>query len=78
MNDADIEMFEMEQVGRAIRAARRAGRCTHGYAFGYLPVPIYPQQIGLRPGQLACGDGCGTVFDSDDAWVAAMDAAIGY
>lgn len=75
--DADFEMREMEEIGDAIAAARKAGRCTHGSAVGYLPVPAYPEQEGLTPGQLRCTQGCGEVFESDQDWYDAMNEAIG-
>jgi len=77
-NDADIEQWEMDQVGRAVAAAHRAGRCTHGSAVGYSVKRYYPEQEGLRPGQSRCRSGCKAVFDSDEAWHAAMNEAIGY
>lgn len=75
--DADIEQWEMEQAGAAIAAARKAGRCAHQSVVGYLPVPVYPEQEGLRPGEQKCTDGCGEVFASDQDWYDAMDAAVG-
>ena len=69
---ADMEQAEME-------AAERAGRCTHGSAAGYHDPPLYPEQHGLKPGQLACTKhtgGCQAVFDSDEDWHAAMHAAV--
>jgi hypothetical protein len=74
--DADLEMAEMAAAGNALHAARKAGRCVHAGAVGYLPDPVYPEQVGLKPGQLRCTDGCGQVFASDEDWLAAMDAAI--
>jgi hypothetical protein len=74
--DADMEMAEMAAVGNAIARARRAGRCAHQSSVGYLPKPVYPEQEGLKPGQSRCTEGCGRVFDSDEDWYAAMDAAI--
>ena len=73
--DADLEQYEMERVGAAIAAARRAGRCTHGSAVGYLAKPVYEEQRGLRKGQVRCFD-CKAVFDSDEEWHAAMEEAI--
>ena len=74
--DADAEMASMTRVGNAMARAERAGRCTHGSAVGYRKPAVYPEQEGLTPGQSRCTGGCGQVFDSDDAWYAAMDAAI--
>lgn len=85
---ADAEMAELARAGRAIDRARKAGRCTHGSAAGYRQPPVYPEQHGLRKGQLRCTNpdftppghpdwqGCGAVFDSEQHWHAAMDAAI--
>jgi hypothetical protein len=74
--DADIEQYEMEQVGNAIYRAEQRGICTHGSAVGYLPDPVYPEQEELKPGELKCTKGCGRVFENDAAWYDAMDAAI--
>jgi hypothetical protein len=85
--DVDLEMAAMAAVGDAIAAARNAGRCAHQSAVGYLSPPCYPEQEGLRPGQLRCTDpfpggapegwrGCGAVFDGDDDWDNAMNDAI--
>lgn len=74
--DADIEMWEMSQIGNAIGRAEARGVCCHTGVVGYLPEPVYPEQVGLRPGQSRCRDGCGTVFYSDDDWITAMMDAI--
>lgn len=74
--DARIEQAEMEQMGHMVDAALAAGRCIHGSAVGYLSPPVYPAQEGLKAGQLRCTSGCGTVFDSDEDWYAAMDDAL--
>jgi hypothetical protein len=74
--DADLAQAEMERAGNAFHAARKAGRCVHGGAVGYLPDPVYPEQVGLKPGQLRCTDGCGAVFASDEDWLAAIDQAV--
>lgn len=77
--DADLELAEGAAMGDAIHAARQRGVCPHQSAVAYRKPPAYPAQEGLRPGQLRCTDpdpgGCGRVFDSDEDWVAAMDAA---
>lgn len=76
--DADIQMAEMEAVGNRFHYWQRRGVCQHGSAAGYLADPCYPEQIGLKPGQVACTEhtsGCNAVFDSDDEWYEAMDAA---
>lgn len=77
--DADLEMAQWDAAGRAIDAARKAGRCTHLGTVGYVGKVFYPEQEGLKPGQLACTEhtnGCNAVFGSDDEWYAAMDDAV--
>ncbi|KUN57279.1 hypothetical protein AQJ46_47870 [Streptomyces canus] len=69
--DADLIQAEMEATARRLAAHEKAGFCTHQSAVGCIPEPVYKEQIGLRPGQLRCTDGCGTVFESDEAWDAA-------
>lgn len=76
--DADVEMAEARQIGAAIARQRAKGVCCHLSAVGYLAEPVYPEQIGLKPGQLRCTDGCGEVFASDEDWWAAMGYAAGY
>lgn len=78
--DADMQMAEMQRVGNAIDAARKAGHCTHQSVVGYAGQVYYPEQEGLQPGQVACTEhvnGCKAVFESDDAWFEAMKNAIG-
>jgi hypothetical protein len=75
--DADIEQARMEAIGARFAAAEAAGVCTHGRAVGYIDPPVYPEQAGLRPGELRCASGCGEVFRSDAEWIAATHAAIG-
>lgn len=76
--DADLEMADMAAAGDAIAAARKAGRCAHQSAVGYAPKGHrhYPEQEGLKRGQVRCTDGCGRVFASDEDWYAAMDEAV--
>lgn len=74
--DADLEQAEMERAGAAIWAAKQRGICTHSGAVSYLDPPLYPEQVGLRPGQLRCTDGCNRLFDSEEDWFAAMEEAI--
>jgi hypothetical protein len=73
--DADMEMTEMVAAGNAIARARKAGRCCHTSAVGYISPAVYPEQEGLKPGQSRCTEGCGAVFESDQDWYEAMDAA---
>lgn len=73
--DTDLEMAGMRAAGNAVAAARKAGRCPHQGAAGYLAG----EDRGLKPGQLRCNDngqGCGAVWDSDEDWYTAMDKAI--
>lgn len=74
--DADLEQAAWEREGRAVRAAQRAGRCTHGSAVGYRKPAYYPEQEGLRPGEHRCTAGCGEVFASDADWHRAITRAV--
>lgn len=74
--DADVETWEMNQVGAAMLQAQKAGRCCHNSAVGYIPKPVFPEQEGLKPGQLRCTDGCGILFESDEDWINAMRYAL--
>jgi hypothetical protein len=70
--DADLLLAGMNALGDAIHAARARGVCCHQSAQGHQAG----QADGLRPGQVRCTDGCGRVFDGDEAWWAAMDEAV--
>ncbi|MEV0236825.1 hypothetical protein [Nonomuraea sp. NPDC050786] len=75
--DADLEQAAMEREGNRLAALRRRGICTHGSVVGYVGKVIYPEQEGLKPGQSRCTEGtngCKRVFNSDEEWVAAMEA----
>lgn len=74
--EADSVMAEMALAGNVIARTRKAGRCAHQGAAGYMPGATRPQQAGLKPGQSRCTDGCGAVFASDQDWYDAMDAAV--
>lgn len=79
--DADLELADMVATGNAMDAARRRGICCHGSTVGYLPPgqQCYPEQAGLKKGQQACTEhtgGCTAVFEGNDHWIAAMDAAL--
>lgn len=76
--DADVEMAEAAAIGNAIARQRANGVCCHQSAVGYLAEPVYPEQVGLQPGQLRCTDGCGQVFASDEDWWNSMSYAVGY
>ena len=70
--DADIEQAEFEAEGRRLAALKRRGVCTHGSAVGFSGTVTYPEQEGLKVGQMRCTDGCGRVFESDEAWMEAV------
>lgn len=75
--DADIEMAMYAREARAMEAARARGVCQHQSSVG-LPDSgkiFYPEQRLLKRGQVACTEGCGTIFDSEDEWVRAMQEA---
>ncbi len=74
--EVDAEMASMDAVGRAVDRARDQGKCLHLSAVGYLPEPVYPEQVGLTPGQSRCTEGCKRVFADDDEWRDAMDEAL--
>ena len=79
---ARIEKFEAgaeaRNVGNAIARQEAKGVCCHQGVVGYLAEPVYPEQIGLSPGQVRCTDGCGAVFASEDDWFAAMGYALDF
>ena len=78
IQEADILMAEYAAEAADFQAARDAGRCTHNSTVG-LPDSgkvYYPEQEGLKPGQVACTSGCGEVFDDEDDWYDAMMAAV--
>jgi hypothetical protein len=72
VSDADIEQAQLEAAGRRLSALQQQGVCVHGSVVGYRQPPIYPEQEDLQPGQVACTGGCGRVFESDEAWLAAI------
>jgi hypothetical protein len=63
-HDADAEMAELESVGRAHSAARKAGRCTHGWWQGR-------QSDGVQ----TCLH-CGAMFQGEAELFAAQRAAV--
>lgn len=75
--DADIEQAEFEAEGNRIAALRRRGVCTHDSGVSYRDPAVYPEQEGLKPGQLRCTDGCGRVFNSEADWHDARNEALG-
>jgi hypothetical protein len=74
--DADLEMAQMAEVGEQMRSQQARGICQHNSAVRYTPTIFYPEQIGLKPGQLRCTDGCGEVFADDEDWDRAMESAL--
>ncbi len=76
IQDADIEQAEWEREACQSHAARLRGICQHNSAVSYRVPVVYPEQVGLRPGEMRCTEGCKRVFGSDEEWVDAMrDAA---
>jgi hypothetical protein len=75
IRDADIEMAEMHEVGNRIAALERQGVCVHTSWFGYHRPIYYPEQEGLRPGQVRCAH-CKTIFDSEDDLLEAYGEAL--
>lgn len=75
-SDADIEQAEWQALGASIGRLRARGVCLHLSAIAYRSPALYPEQVGLLPGQVRCTDGCGTVFASDAAWDEAMRDAL--
>ncbi|MFF7250502.1 hypothetical protein ACFZBU_42305 [Embleya sp. NPDC008237] len=69
----DLEMAAMAAVGDRMAELKHAGVCPHGSAQGFREDLGDPE---LRPGQLRCTDTCRRIFNSDDDWYAAMDAAL--
>lgn len=66
--DADIEMAELTELGHRIGDLNRQGICTHN---GWVSRPAngqiyYPVQAELKPGQVACSEECGRIFDSEE------------
>lgn len=78
IQDADIEMLELDETARHIQALERRGICTHGRAVGLSESGriFYPEQVGLKPGQVRCITGCGQVFESDEDWQEEMYAVL--
>ncbi|MGR6921258.1 hypothetical protein ACU635_44040 [[Actinomadura] parvosata] len=76
-HDADLEQAAMEREGDRLAALRAQGICTHSSGVMYRNPPVYPEQVGLRPGQSRCTEGtggCEFVANSDAEWFAAVDA----
>ncbi|MFK0047749.1 hypothetical protein ACIQU4_27410 [Streptomyces sp. NPDC090741] len=71
--DVDLEMAEMHAAADAWHAVRDRGYCNHGSATGYRNPPVYEVQKLLKPGQLICTAGCGTIFTDDEDWYAQLD-----
>lgn len=76
--DADIEMAEMTREANRLARLEAQGICTHqgvqgrGDGKGPLPGGFYrEEQRDIPVGHLKC-HGCGELFESDEAWYAAM------
>ena len=74
--DAVLEQAEMDAAGDAYHAAlaryRRTGDpkdCPHGSGYGYRNPPVYPEQEGLRPGEVRCHH-CHMAMTEADFWAA--------
>lgn len=81
IQDADIEMAQYEAEARRLRRLESQGICTHqgvqgrGDGKGPLPGGLYREsQRDIPKGHLKC-HGCGTLFESDEAWFAASEIA---
>lgn len=71
--EADLLQRQYEQESREFSKMQAAGFCMHNSWVG-LPSDgpsIYPEQEGLTGSQVRCTAGCGQVFESDEAIVAA-------
>lgn len=70
IQDDDILMAEFAEEARRLQYLEKQGICVHGSAVG-LPdngMIYYPEQVGLKRGQVRCTAGCGQVFDSEEDW----------
>lgn len=69
--EADMEMAQLEAIGRRNDALRKRGICPHSYRTGRNAWnhTIYPQVAALSIGDELCND-CGVVIprDSPDNW----------
>ena len=66
--DADFEMRDLEAAAARDTALKARGICTHGWVQG---TP------GRQTGPVRClEEGCGKVFESDEAWLDARDEAL--
>lgn len=79
VRDADIEMAGYAAEANRLNRLRASGVCIHASACA-LPESgeiYYTEQVGLKPGQMACTEhtnGCTAVFDTEDEWHAARMA----
>lgn len=77
--DADLEQAQWTAEANRLHALRNQGVCTHSSSVS-LPDSgeiFYPEQEGLKPGEVACTEhtgGCTAVFPSQDAWFEAMQS----
>lgn len=69
IQDADIEMAELAEIGARIGRLEAAGVCTHESWVGRSATGEihYPEQIGLSGDQVRCTRKCKQVFANDDA-----------
>ena len=73
VQDADLEFAEMVRESNRLAAVRRSGVCIHSATCG-LPDNgkiYYAEQVGLKPGQIACFD-CDEVWESREDYLSAL------
>jgi hypothetical protein len=70
IQDADMQMAELEAEAAALSLARKRGACTHGSAVGLGSdgKAHYPQAEGLTGTQMRCWD-CEEVFADLEDWM---------
>lgn len=61
MNDADIQMAQIQSLANHESRLRKKGICAHGYRQGYTPTC----RPDLKPGQVQCLD-CKAIFNSEE------------
>lgn len=78
IQDADILMMDYAREARAMEAARARGNCLHQSTVGRSASGkiFYPEQVGLKPGESRCTDGCERLFFSDEDYYQAVEEAM--
>ncbi|MGP3776988.1 hypothetical protein ACTWJ8_39765 (plasmid) [Streptomyces sp. SDT5-1] len=69
--EVDADADAMDRHADELHAHEARGFCSHFGTVGYLPTPVYAEQVGLKPGEHRCTGGCRTVFPSEAAWIKA-------